>query len=138
MKLSEAIRLGATMRPQTTDQWSTEGSCAISAAMEAVGISRVPISIYDGKMGIPYNEIADRWPLKMNTCPECGNNHGDQQWPHLSVIYHLNDVHKWTRERIADFVELHKGLIDREEPAGYHADCGDECGYIQQLKAGME
>ena len=22
----------------------------------------------------------------------------------------------------------------REEPAGYHADCGPECGYIQKLR----
>ena len=23
---------------------------------------------------------------------------------------------------------------DREEPAGYHAECGPECGYIQKLR----
>ncbi len=101
MRLSEAIRLGATMKPQGFGQAFTPdgGSCALGAALDAIGVPQ----------GYPFNI----WPemikeiLFWQDCPECGRAGAEIR---LSMPAHLNDTHRWTRERIADFVELHEPL----------------------------
>src|SRR5690348_3552204 len=93
MKLSEAIRLGATLRPQGFGRFIADGkSCAWGAAYEAIGSEGGPTAVDPSEWfwfyTIPFN------------CPECGADErktGD-------VIIHLNDFHHWTRERIADWV----------------------------------
>ncbi len=94
-KLSEAIRLGAMMRPQGVVLFIDEvrnTSCALGAAMEASGLE-----------GFQYIDLRHRYPIltQWEHCPEC----------RLSGLVEgiiascLNDDHRWTRERIADFVE---------------------------------
>ncbi len=89
MRLSEAIRLGAMLHPQTYRDYRTRdahgvtGTCALGAAEEA---------------GFPdpmtYLHELRTW------CPGCPAN-----GPLPAVIAHLNDQHRWTREAIADWVE---------------------------------
>lgn len=81
-KLSEAIRIGARLRPQCTAVFFSDGaSCAIGAAMEATGIA--------------YGDT-----------PNTGELH--KLFPALDEfamsIYAKNDD-GWTREQIADWLE---------------------------------
>ncbi len=92
MKLSEAIRLGAMLGPQAfAESFSVDGgSCARGAAMLAIGGT----CWYSGPWFIEFQSIN-------TTCPEChriGTAGG-------IIAFCLNDHHRWTRERIADWVE---------------------------------
>lgn len=97
MRLSEAIRLGATMRPQAFGVAMFNGrSCAMGAASEALGIT--------------IEDFLD-WPADIRAtfrllrkCPVC------QIEESMCAVAHVNDVHRWTREQIADWVELHEPL----------------------------
>lgn len=98
MKLSEAIRLGAMLHPQcfgSMNRWRDGGdlpsavgddeviaTCALGAA-EAAG--------YPDTFSVSSSDMV---------CPEC------PQWTNglEQVVAHLNDRHRWTRERIADWV----------------------------------
>ena len=115
MKLSEAIRLGAMMKPQAFGDLigAHGGTCALMAALEAAGI---PQTQYEGTGRVSNGReqvasprlvwvIPAEWRSVMHakhaTCPECGS---DQVYIGY-LIPHLNDAHYWTREQIADFVE---------------------------------
>ena len=112
MQLSEAIRLGAMLRPQArgwlvrdvfvpTRGWRgwlgrgkmTTGTCALGAALEAVG------------MAADLGSVWHMWPWTLNrselcpVCPVCGIARMAS-----GIIWHLNDSHDWTREQIADWV----------------------------------
>lgn len=113
MRLSEAMKLGAMLKPQIhtgemrgpvslPSQYGdvfglrvTEGTCALGAAEDA-GFGDIWSS--------PLRRIAA-------SCPVC-------YWGHdcgfLGVVWHLNDTHHWTREQIADFVAV---LEQRHEAA---------------------
>ena len=97
MRLSEAIRLGATMKPQSFGvEQGDGGSCARGAAADAIGVT--------DWFETPWLKWAT---LEcQTTCPVCDKP------GHLAgtIAYCLNDSHRWTRERIADWVELHEGL----------------------------
>lgn len=126
VKLSEAIREGAKLRPQSAgsnlgDYSFNERreicSCAMGAAYEAVGLVR-PVD-----QGKPWpNEIRKQnvdhifslWPvlnevveLPVEVCKFCylfiGQGETDAKL--FKVITHVNDYHGWTREQIADWVE---------------------------------
>lgn len=100
MKLSEAIRLGAMMKPQWFEKLHDgDGSCALGAAADAIGFVVGELFSVTGKDSIHaffkhFPEMEDK-----RNCPVCGLN------IRYSAIAHLNDFHRWTRERIADFVE---------------------------------
>jgi hypothetical protein len=87
IKLSEAIRIGASKRPQAFSiSFSPHGgSCAIGAAYEGAF----------GKTGGNYLQCggelkrAGIWPEGLPLCE----------------VYFLNDTHKWSREAIADWLE---------------------------------
>ena len=124
MRLSEAIRLGAMMKPQAFGVLIDDngGTCALGAAYDAFGIK------FDAS-GIPngYLDELDLWlhriiELQAATCPECGLN-----TPAIGLIPHLNDAHRWTRQRIADFVGLYEPLPipESEDSAvnGWHEQC---------------
>ncbi len=101
MKLSEAIRLGAMMKPQGTGYLhSLDGlkSCALGAACDAVGI---PISKYFDQHIEAFSAATRRWPF-MNWAFV----HPVTETPKAvaQIIWDLNDHHHWTRERIADWV----------------------------------
>lgn len=89
LRLSEAIKLGSMLRPQAFwENFTAIGSCAIGAGLEAVGKR--------------WDYATSIWPWlnAPQACPECGVEHERGGW----VITHLNDIHHWTRERIADWV----------------------------------
>ncbi len=104
MRLSEAIRLGATMRPQifgTT--FDGTGTCTWGAAYDGVGMLH---RMMNGG-SFPDLIFAQQWGYAMNSqarhhCPHCNALY----YTIHEFIIHLNDKEKWTREKIADWVEL--------------------------------
>lgn len=114
MKLSEAIRLGSMMKPQIYGEISSgQGTCALGAAIEAAGLTPEPAvpGIVTGSGRI--TETAKAGDIIIHT-PEAWHAffHGYHPCPACRVssygmraIGHLNDEHRWTRERIADWVE---------------------------------
>lgn len=109
MRLSEAIRLGATMTRQCfgdlhDDEFTS--TCAFGAAWDAIGLLRV--SEATRRLGFP---LAWEWIKSTHlSCPKCEFSDSI-----CGIVMHLNDDHHWTREHIADFVELHEGLPDIEQ-----------------------
>lgn len=121
MRLSEAIRLGALLRPQAWFvHFSKEGgSCATGAAMEAIGIEPVVPMVTDADL-LNSNPIFRAWhsnPVYRKRydlcCPVCGDacegataigGKVDSKGGLSAIIIHLNNYH-WTREQIADWVE---------------------------------
>ena len=124
MKLSEAILLGSTLRPQARGclygmkrLWglfasSVPTSCALGAAYEAEGIRPTTMHV---RQGLPFRgnqhgsgqaEIyappTDWLPVFYLevSCPQCERT--DMLY---RMIPHLNDDHRWTRVEIADFVD---------------------------------
>lgn len=109
MRLSEAIRLGATMKPQGKYYFFRDGAtCAQGAALDAVGLLHEEDSL------ACHYEMARLWPwvnpldpaAACFSCPFCGPGRGRM----ASLIAHLNNDHEWSRERIADFVKLHEPI----------------------------
>lgn len=103
MRLSEAIRLGAMLKPQAFGDFSDgTGTCAWGAANEAIGKSVDDDYVDDEWMDVCHADVR---------CPECGDCRGttdkdaDGQSRVASLIEHFNDDHLWTRERIADWLE---------------------------------
>lgn len=116
MKLSIAIRLGAMLRPQAKELFfSGGGSCAMGAAIEAVGGN------CSGSMQT-FNDVLNHWPW-LNTliiaCPETGERRSA-----FSIIGDLNDVCCWDRERIADFVDSIEPSAAPTSPA---CEAREEC-----------
>jgi hypothetical protein len=126
VKLSDAIRLGAMIRPQAHGRFFRDGnSCALGAALEASGLA-----VYDEEYSMdeqaPLSDrlIVDHAAL-IHECPA-----GCSEFSHLphridAVIVHLNDRHEWTREQIADWVETYE---PRAESAAVDASDPHACG----------
>ncbi len=90
LKLSEAIRIGARMRPQCTGTFFSVGkSCAIGAAMDALGLKRFSEEYKDKNVCWPYNDAAKRFGVSLSMMEE---------------IYGKNDSGQ-SREQIADWLE---------------------------------
>lgn len=93
MSLSEAIRLGAMVRPQAFRAlYTDDGACALGAALLAVGAPPEQAM----------RSALTRWPWALAVsvnCPGCGRSHLV-----CEVIVHLNDDHRWTREQIGAWV----------------------------------
>ena len=108
MPLSEAIRLGALLKPQALDSegWPMK-SCALQAALEAVGQPVLHVALGCTNYGL----LETLWPLLVR--PAMNPMDGDGNWPLLNVIYRLNDQWEWTRERIAEWV----ATIEKQEQA---------------------
>lgn len=102
MKLSEAIRLGSMLHPQVFNaMWEYDvsddfdpgfmfrkviGTCALGAAVMAGYMTAL---FTTQRLGLP--------------CPYC--HYENERWSLDTMITHLNDNHRWTREKIADWVE---------------------------------
>lgn len=129
MKLSEAIILGSLVTKPGRGQGSLLGLndefCALGAAFYVSGLSS-NISEFDA-----YDRLAIKFPLadKIVNLP-CPVDGCEASRPVLaiariirnmmvrSIIIHLNDGHKWTRERIADWVaSIEPQEADDEEMA---------------------
>ncbi len=105
MKLSEAMRLGAMLKPQGFTLWRTaDTACALDAVALATGT----------KVTLLYHafRILDRRAICADSC-------GDTKRFDLgTMIVHLNDDHRWTRERIADWIEAEfESSFDQAPPA---------------------
>ena len=122
MRLSDAIRLGAMLKPQAFGDFTDGvGTCAFGAANEALGR---PAD----------HEIVDEWAALCRAescCPCCGQRPGslvldDYELPNTAaLIVHLNDDHVWTREAIADWVATIEAQHDVPQPV---AECAQRKG----------
>lgn len=113
MRLSEAIRLGAMIRPQAYGTYfDGAGTCANGAALEALGI--LDVKSYANTYECQYRLVKAFQKTDvyagfrkiyhhMKACPECGATFSE--FGRVDAIVHLNNDHRWTRERIADWVE---------------------------------
>lgn len=131
MKLSDAILLGSTMRPQIHGRLSDgEGTCAMGAAYEAAGILDAVLSTKDRDERIALKD--SRFPGVCSgerySCP-CEGAARRTECLGLSslaqMVAHLNDDHFWTRERIAAWVAsvepqevLEVGEANQEQTVG--------------------
>ncbi len=123
MRLSEAIRLGAMMKPQGFGEplsLNGHATCGFGAAVDAIGMPTRDVLegeyVTNGRAGgfakrgckaliIPaeWNPFLEEFHL----CPSCSAVSGNGMTRNgLQAITHLNDFHRWTRERIANWVEL--------------------------------
>lgn len=109
MRLSQAIRLGALLRPQAFGAYVTmDGkTCAMGAGLEAEGVLKVPYEVAELKTDYD-DDIVHYWPWvapegkELFRCPLCA---ALNPCVGMGVILHLNDRHRWSREQIADWVE---------------------------------
>lgn len=115
LAFSEAMRLGAMLKPQMfgamfrrqTDiaapgdvlglRRLPDASCAVGGALDAVGLQRAFREMDAGE----FKALVDLWPVlfKPAMCPACGISGAV-----VNIAMHLNDHHRWTRERTADWV----------------------------------
>ena len=118
MRLSDAMRIGAAIRPQCqggmfrTSSKGIKYSCAVGAIMEGL-TGRSDITVDDF--------LYATFPIfsKKVSCPV---NHQTMMVPTASlgaIIIHLNDNHGWTRERIADWIDtidiVPEPIVEEEE-----------------------
>lgn len=119
MRLSDAIRLGAMMKPQAFgDVRDGVGTCAIGAAYEAVGVCL---------MTRDYSTVPQWMRLILDDqtrdiCPACCLRTLDFG----SVISHFNDWHRWTREQIADYVASLENASPVETPIAQDEEKDEE------------
>ena len=104
MRYSEAIRLGSMLKPQGFGFGSQQGgSCANNAALEASGA----LNVY----------TAWPWAEVVVPCPACQTTYDPRFSRGLhGIVPHLNDIHRWSREAIADWVEEQEGRYLPEVP----------------------
>jgi hypothetical protein len=109
MKLSEAIRLGALLKPQGFGmifRQKTGESCAIGAALDAIG--RLPFATDE-------SSAYRHWPILYRTIEHPIHYHLETDV--LNAITDLNDEERWTREQIADWVDTIEA--QHESPAAH-------------------
>lgn len=99
IRLSDAIRLGATLKPQGRyGRGGENSSCALQAAAEAIGAK----SWTDMAVTDTFPVLKERFRN-----PVTG-----KKGRLLEMIWDLNDSYDWTREQIAVFV----ATIEPQEP----------------------
>jgi hypothetical protein len=117
VKLSEAIRLGAMMKPQGTGRLLRGGrSCALGAALDAVGRlegQEMPTDRVDGWL---YDVLAQIWPWAVEAVvvDPC---HQGLHLPVVDACWKLNDIQRYTREQVADWVEEQEKRLGIEDAA---------------------
>lgn len=98
MKMYEAMRLGSMMWEQAFGVgWSLDGKrCAVVTATSAACVDRFPV--YSLKVPCPLG--------CSHAIPSYFIGEESQPTAHVNqVCAHLNDKHRWTREKIADWLE---------------------------------
>lgn len=107
MKLSDAISLGATMHGQAFGALcDTHYSCVMSQPISttvrtcALGAAAVAVNWLE-RVRMNFGLLEQLFPILGATgwCPQCGCVHNL-----VTIISHINDEHRWSRERIAEFV----------------------------------
>lgn len=124
MRLSEAIRLGAMMKPQCTCGflYFKGTTCAVGAAMDAVGQLEARSGVWEA------GEVFPLLRTIVRSRPEGVSLRGTYSLGDL--IWRLNDRFGWTREQIADWVsEIEK---EQENAAKGEADNGAFHGEREQ------
>lgn len=125
MKLSEAIRLGSMLKPQSDGYFYRNGAtCAQGAALDAVGKLSLADPVKDFNVSMEmYQAMRDTWPWACDahegvSCPCCCD-----RGTVLETIPHLNNSsgHSWTREAIADWVETLEAAQEHGVPASTNA-----------------
>jgi hypothetical protein len=100
-QLADAIRRGSVRRPEQSFGEYYRGrraSCALGAAYE--GLYRLP----EEAAGIHPKDLFyyyDCLDFTIKFCPQAGCR---KHLPLAALIIHLNDVHRWTREHVADWL----------------------------------
>lgn len=104
MKLSEAIRKGC-VKPQGTGPWSIKTDNDTHCVLGAAGVG-AGIHLENNQQA--YDVLEARFPILKERVvnPPMVIRHMMTGATKLSeVLWYTNDVHGWTRERLADFVE---------------------------------
>lgn len=130
MLLSEAMRLGAMMKPGCRGDLEKRNrsgivlrTCALGAALDAIGLMDGRPEEADFYLDSP-EEWSDLIVAEVG-CPamrcRCENRvRGVLERYHgavTDVIWHLNDEHRWSRTRIADWVKtVEDGLAGESAP----------------------
>lgn len=117
MKLSEAIRLGATVSHQIYGALKDRngGTCAWGSALHAIGI----LDRVNMLCTLQDEQLPKDWVLlkgEISFCPEevCRfHDHTNPLFDMEGCIAHLNDEHKWTREQIADWVQTIEDQLEQ-------------------------
>jgi hypothetical protein len=102
LKLSEAMREGAKLRPQGAHLLFSKGrSCALGAALEGIGLeySETAHSLGTVRRKFSILRAPKFCPCPVPNCEDYKDN------SLTTIVGHLNDDHEWTRERIADWLE---------------------------------
>lgn len=114
MRLSEAIRLGA----MATTQGTGCASFRSDTAPCALGAARLAAGLVLGESHDDFFHLGEVFPLiHVPVDAPVGETHcGDHV---MDVVWKLNDIHCWTREQIADWVEgiEQQQAMPREQPA---------------------
>ena len=114
MTLSEAIRLGSLLHPQGIGGQRISGTCALMAAADAVGLPDEWECT--GSPCVDYIALRERFPiLKTQRVPKCPVPGCYESTPSLEhAIWRANDKARWTREKIADLVEVYESAAVAE------------------------
>lgn len=111
MRLSEGIRLGAMMKPQanTHDEYPTK-SCVIQAALDSIGEDG-DLTVQEG-----YETFKKLFPIALMRVqrPDLTMQFTDEI---CSCMFVLNDCERWSRERIADWVESIENQLEQQREA---------------------
>lgn len=116
LSFADAIRLGSMLHPQCYGQFiatitnpdgtiTVTGTCALGAAAVALGEGTWPTDSYE-TFKCWHSELFAR-----AKCPICRMTNTRKH-----LVMHLNDRHRWTRERIADWVDQDVALAREDSP----------------------
>lgn len=112
LRLSDAIRIGAMLRPRGVCALLEAGrTCALGAALDAIGYYRPEQSYVGCLSSAEWRQLSARWPLLAMDVRSPADGHERQL---SDTIIYLNDSHEWSRERIADWVES----LERQSSSG--------------------
>lgn len=131
MRLSTAIRVGAKMRAASERSWTDFGpdgqirSCALVAAAEAAGLFTIlgncmipgpnwlkpyggnPMARDPGQETGLTSRMPDKWTLVTSAIeiPPCSCRTAGVADEVVILIWHLHDIHNWSREAVAEWIE---------------------------------
>lgn len=104
MKLSEAMRRGSKCGKQAFGRWYGQDGKGCALMLTAIGMGMIK-NVTMETVFIPMGLMVAFPELQNPTVATCGCSIADHQvllWYH---IQHLNDIHEWSSERIAGWIE---------------------------------
>jgi len=105
MTLAAAIRAGARRRPQAIGVYFDDtGSCVLGAAYEAVTEHPDPRAVPTREVVAGLTQHFPELYASGGHCPDCAKRYRRLR----TLLSHLNDLHFWTREQIAAWLEERK------------------------------